>query len=129
MINPELTGMSTLDDTFLIVIAVMVMLNFFLNLYSAWRIQWVSNYTGDGIEHILSHVCPHFDEYENESFEDIGIGIPDDIEQDVEDWVAYCHEHILEQGRLPTQSEIEKHFDYQNKPKDNSQVIKEWDES
>jgi len=104
MINPELTGMSTLDDTFLIVIAVMVMLNFFLNLYSAWRIQWVSNYTGDGIEHIL-------------------------IEQDVEDWVAYCHEHIVEQGRLPTQSEIEKHFDYQNKPKDNSQVIKEWDES
>jgi|TARA_B100000902_G_scaffold327932_1_gene323716 hypothetical protein len=110
------------------ILLVMALLNFTLNIASVYLGWWKRKNLGDGIEHILSHVCPHFDEYENESFEDIGIGIPDDVEF-VEDWVEYCHEHIVEHGRLPTQNEIEKHFDYQQETPDNSQVIKEWDES
>jgi len=112
--------MFILDDMIITTIAVMVLLNFILSLYTAYRIRMTTEYVFDGIEHILHHIC-HEDE---EDFEDIGIGIPEDIEQEVSEWMEYCQQHIMEHGRLPTQKEIEKHFNYQSA---NDKAWKEWE--
>lgn len=119
----EMFILANFHEWFIYPFAILALLNFILNLVSVYLGWFKRRNHGEMLEHILHHVCD--DELEFEDFEDIGIGIPEDIEQEVSEWMEYCQQHIMEHGRLPTQKEIEKHFNYQSA---NDKAWKEWEE-
>ena len=101
---------------------VMALLNFTLNIASVHLGWWKRRNLGDMMEHIISHVCPHYPDDDMEC-EEAHMSIPQNVF--LEDWISFAQNHIQKHGRLPNNQEIEDHF---NTEQSEDMSWKEWEE-
>jgi len=129
-ISPESMEMFILADFtewMIYPLATLAVLNFILNLASVYLGLYKRRNHGDMLEHILSHICPEYHEdMEAVDFEEYGFALTPEMAEDIDSWVAFAQQHINEHGKFPTQQDVDAHFAQQ---KDNSEEIKNWDES